>query len=194
MRSEELSVGLGRNSSTSFGAARPAQLYVCPLSRVHDTLAETRARYLVTLINQQTMLETPSSIDPANHLKIAVNDIIAPQEGLIHPREEHVLELIRFAQTWNRQGPLIVHCWAGISRSTAAAFITLCTLNPGAPEALVARHIREASATALPNRRLVELADELLGRGGRMIRAINEMGPPRLASEAEPFALPSTFP
>src|SRR5690606_42069992 len=98
------------------------------------------------------------------------------------------------AQTWSRQGPLIVHRAAGVGRSTAAAFVTLCTLNPGAPEALVARHIREASATALPKRRLVQLADELLARGGRMIRAINEMGPPKLASEAEPFALPSTFP
>ncbi|MFO7297244.1 MAG: protein tyrosine phosphatase [Pseudomonadota bacterium] len=194
MRSEELSVGLARTSGKSPGAPRPGQLYVCPLSRVHDTIAETGARYLVTLINLQTMLETPPGIDPANHLKIAVNDIIAPQDGLIHPCEDHVLALLRFAQIWNRQGPLIVHCWAGISRSTAAAFITLCTLNPSVPEVLVARRIREASATAFPNRRLVELADGLLGRGGRMLRAIDEMGPPKLAIEAEPFALPSTFP
>ena len=194
MRSEDLSVELVRSRSTGPGLQRPGTLHVCPLNRVHDTLAESGARHLVTLINRQTMLATPPGIEPGNHLRLAVNDIIAPQDGLIHPCESHVEELIRFAQAWNRQGPLVVHCWAGISRSTAAAFITLCALNPTAPEVLVAKRIRQASPTACPNRLLVRLADNFLGRRGRMLSAIDEMGPPEPASEARPFALSSTLP
>ena len=50
------------------------------------------------------------------------------------PCEEHVADLVQFALDWDRKAPLLIHCWAGISRSTAAAFITLCALNPQADE------------------------------------------------------------
>lgn len=191
MRSENLSTGLAPSRAADTSIRRLGTLHVCPLSRVPDMIAESGARHLMTLINQQTMLETPPGIEPANHLRLAVNDIDAPHEGLVHPCETHVEALLRFAQTWNRQGPLVVHCWAGISRSTAAAFITICALNPAAPEELVARRIRQASPTACPNRLLVRLADDMLGRRGRMLSAIEAMGPHEPASEASPFALSS---
>ncbi len=168
-------------------------LHVCPLSFVPEVISETGARHLITLINRQTMLETPAGIEPANHLRIAVNDIVAPQEGSVHPCEEHVEALLRYVSAWNRQGPLVVHCWAGISRSTAAAFITLCATNPRTPEWLVAQRIRRASPTACPNTLLVRLADEALGRRGRMLQAIERMGPPEPASEGRPFMLPVRF-
>lgn len=193
MSSEGLSVASAHNRSTDLGVQRPGVLHVCPLSRVQDTLAESGARHLVTLINRQTMLETPAGIEPANHLKLALNDIVVPQEGMVHPSETHVEDLIRFAWAWNRQGPLVVHCWAGVSRSTAAAFITLCALNPAVPEQWLARRLREASATACPNQLLVQLADNMLGRRGRMMSAITEMGPPEPCAEARPFVLTSTF-
>lgn len=193
MRREHLSTDLRPSRGADLMTRRPATLHVCPLSRVPDMIAESGARHLMTLINQQTMLETPPSIEPANHLRLAVNDIDAPQDGLVHPCEAHVEALIRFAQAWNRQGPLVVHCWAGISRSTAAAFITICALNPSAPEHVIASRIRQASATACPNRLLVRLADDILGRRGRMVQAIGTMGPHEPANEARPFALSSVF-
>lgn len=171
----------------------PVGLHVCPLSFVPNVLAETGARHLITLINQHTMLETPAGIDAANHLRIAVNDIVAPQEGLVHPCEAHVEALLRYVRDWNRQGPLVVHCWAGISRSTAAAFITLCAINPETPEWLVAQRLRRASPTACPNNLLIRLADDMLGRRGRMLHAIKEMGPPEPATEGRPFMLPLHF-
>lgn len=186
---------MGRSTKLINAAAgarlRAADLYVCPMSLVHAMLARTSARHLITLINLQTMLETPPGIAPNNHLKLAVNDITEPQEGLIHPSAEHVDELVRFALSWDRQGPLVIHCWAGISRSTAAAFITLCALNPSVPERLLARRLREASATASPNRLLVRLADARLNRCGRMVTAIEEIGPGLMSPEGQPFTLPS---
>jgi predicted protein tyrosine phosphatase len=166
-------------------------LHVCPISLVHETIARTGARRLISVINLQTMLETPPGIAAHNHLKLAIHDITEPQDGLIHPAPEHVDALVRFALDWNRQSPLVIHCWAGISRSTAAAFITLCALNPDVPEHLLARRLREASETASPNRLLVRLADARLGRCGRMVRAIELIGPGQLAPEGQPFTLPS---
>ena len=173
---------------TSFGA-----LHVCPLSRVPETLKRSGARHLMTLINRQTMLETPAGIAAANHLKLAINDISAPQDGLVHPAECHVEELIRFSNAWGRNGALVVHCWAGISRSTAAAFISLCTLNPDTPEKIIAQRLRSASLTATPNRLLVRLADDMLSRRGRMIGAIEAIGIGEAAREGTPFELPTSF-
>ena len=168
-------------------------VYVCPLSLVPDTLKRTGARHLMTLINQQTMLATPEGIESGNHLRIAINDINAPQEGLVHASETHVEDVIRFARLWDRNGALVVHCWAGISRSTAAAFITVCALNPEAPEILIANRLRQASRTATPNKLLVEIADGILGRRGRMIDAIAEIGTGETALEGVPFFLASSY-
>ncbi len=174
--------------AVQFGA-----VHVCPLSRVRETLDLTGARHLMTLINRQTMLETPDGIETTNHLKIAINDIIAPQEGLTHASAQHVEELIAFARVWSRKGPMVVHCWAGISRSTAAAYISLCALNPDVPEKLIAQRLRQASAFASPNRLLVQLADDILGRRGRMSDAIALIGPAEFAAESIPFKLASSF-
>lgn len=172
--------------------AAPAAIHVCPVSAVQDVLAQTRARYLITVINEHMMLETPRGILADDHLRLACNDIIAPQPGLVCPSAEHVAELIGYVRRWNHGGPLVVHCFAGISRSTAAAFIALCALNPQTPEPLIASRLRSASPTAAPNRLLVELADEALGRDGRMVGAIDEIGAGDVTLlAASPFALES---
>ncbi len=86
---------------------------------------------------------------------------------------------------------MVVHCWAGISRSTAAAYTALCTINPDAPEELIAMRLREASPTAYPNRLIIRLADAALGRKGRMVRAVESIGRGVPAGEAVPFSLPA---
>ncbi len=73
--------------------------------------------------------------------------------GCHPPSAEHVGELIDFVQSWDRQAPLLIHCFAGLSRSTAAAFIAMCALNPRTPEEAIARALRRSSDTAVPNRR-----------------------------------------
>jgi predicted protein tyrosine phosphatase len=169
----------------------PDTIYVAPLSLVEATVTHARVSHLVTLINGETPIDTPPGIGPDRHLRLAMNDICEPQPGLVLPCESHVSELIKFARDWDRQAPLLIHCWAGISRSTAAAFISLCALNPEGAELELARRLRHASPTAYPNRLLVALADEVLSRDGRMIAAIEDIGRGRVAEEAEVFALPA---
>ena len=83
----------------------------------------------------------------------------------------------------------LIHCFAGLSRSTAAAFIALCAINPDTPEDAIARALRRCSDTAVPNKLFVALADEQLGREGRMSAALASMGPHRFASECVPFGV-----
>ena len=172
-------------------ALTPETIYVAPLSLVETTVADARVSHLVTLINGEMPITTPPGIGPDRHLRLAMNDICEPQDGLVLPCEAHVDDLIRFALDWDRKAPLLIHCWAGISRSTAAAFISLCALNPGREELVLAQALRRASPTAYPNRRLVALADLALGRNGRMSHAIEQIGRGQLADEADVFALPA---
>ena len=164
-------------------------IHVCSLARLHTTLEETRAQHVVTLLKQIDLVARPLPIPAGNHLHIGVDDIAEPADGYIHPGDEHVARLIDFVQKWERVAPLVVHCYAGISRSTAAAFIAACALAPARDEAGIAGAIRAASPTACPNRLLVALADRQLGRHGRMVEALERIGPGVFASEGVPFRL-----
>ena len=104
--------------------------------------------------------------------------------------------VLDFVGGWGRDEPILIHCYAGISRSTAAAYITACAHNPEHDEEEIALALRAASPSASPNRRFVALADAELGRGGRMTRAIEKIG--RGASwldigENAPFTLNARF-
>ncbi len=167
----------------------PASVCVCSLSRLAGTAEASGASHMITLINAGTPVERPAQIAAERHLFLGFNDIVTPLEGMTPPGTEHVEELIAFAESWHREAPLLIHCWAGISRSTAAAFITVCALNPRRDEEELAASLRAAAPSATPNARLVELADDLLGRQGRMSQAVHGIGRGDFAAEGDPFAL-----
>jgi predicted protein tyrosine phosphatase len=164
-------------------------IHVCSLSRLHATVDETGARHIVTLLRLVDRVQRPAHIAPENHLVLAVDDITMPMDGYTAPAHEHVQRLIDFVGVWDRGAPMVVHCFAGISRSTAGAYVAACALNPKRDEMQIAWDIRRASRTAQPNARIVSIADRLLKRDGRMIRAIEAIGPGDAAAEGHPFHL-----
>jgi predicted protein tyrosine phosphatase len=164
-------------------------LHVCPLSRLHETVAATRASHMVSLMGAGAAVERPESIAAERHLFIGVSDIVEPLEGYVLPEAEHIEQLLAFVRAWGRESPLVLHCWAGISRSTAAAYIAACVLAPERDEARIALALREASPSATPNPRFIALADDLLGRRGRMVDAVRAIGRGAEAMEGTPFML-----
>lgn len=164
-------------------------IHVCSLARLHDTVQDSRARHVVTLIKDVSLVRRPAGVAAENHLLLDMDDITVELDGYVPPSEEHVEKLIDFVTRWDRTAPMVVHCYAGISRSTAGAFITACALNPGRDEMTIAKCIRDSSPTAIPNIRLVKLADKMLGRRGRMVQAIEAIGPGLSAYEGVPFRL-----
>jgi predicted protein tyrosine phosphatase len=164
-------------------------IHVCSLARLYATVEETQARHIVTLLRLTDRVTRPGHIAPENHLVLAVDDIAEPMDGLTVPGQEHVERLIAFAGTWDRAAPMVVHCFAGISRSTAGAYVAACALNPKRDEAEIAQAIRLASPTAQPNSAIVAIADRLLNRQGRMVRAVETIGPGLAAMEGHPFRL-----
>ena len=165
------------------------RLHVCSLSLIGETVARTGARSLVTLLSPGTPVERPTQIAPERHLYLAISDITAPTPGQVMPERPHLDDLIAFIHAWDRTAPMLIHCFAGVSRSTAAAYIAACAINPHRDEFEIARALRAVSPTASPNGRLVALADEALSRRGRMNDAIARIGRGEECFEGTPFAL-----
>jgi predicted protein tyrosine phosphatase len=171
----------------------PETIHVCPLAAIDAVVRHVRPGHLISLVNEEAMRELmrPETVPAHRHLRLEMNDIAEPQQGLVAPSPEHVIAMIDFAMSWDRDAPLLINCLAGVSRSTAAAFTILCALNPEADEMRIARLLRESSPTAQPNRRLVSFADTALARDGRMVRAACEIAPSAAMEPARPFAMPA---
>jgi predicted protein tyrosine phosphatase len=164
-------------------------IHVCSLARLHATVEETGARRVVSLMRDVELVRRPPTIEDADHLRLRLDDISVPLEGYTIPAEEHIAELLTFVHSWDRAAPLVIHCYAGVSRSTAGAFVSACALNPRRAEAEIAQDIRRLSPTATPNARIVALADQMLGRDGRMVAAIEAIGRGVECYEGHPFRL-----
>ncbi|WP_315923609.1 tyrosine phosphatase family protein [Mesorhizobium sp. SP-1A] len=169
--------------------ASPATVIVCPLSKVEETVTRVGAARLLSLLAEGTGMTRPASILPQNHLHLVMHDIAEAQEGMTLPGTLHVRTLLEFAQGWERSRPLVVNCYAGISRSTASAYIIAAALAPQRDEEELAQTLRALSPSATPNPRLIAVADEFLGRRGRMVAAIKAIGRGADAFEGVPFAL-----
>ncbi len=165
-------------------------ILVTPLSAVEETIRRYKPSHMVTLLSPEHMIETPAGIDKARHLQVGVNDVADASSGEMPPSEKHVADLIAFGRGWDAGAPILVHCWAGVSRSMAAAFTLLCDrLEPG-KESEIAQAIRARAPHAFPNPLIVRHADRALGRGGRMIAAAESIGRGRIVAEGECVEFP----
>jgi predicted protein tyrosine phosphatase len=164
-------------------------IHVCSLADLHPTVKATGASHVLTVMARVDQVQRPPSVAEANHLKVSMDDITEHMDGFVAPNDAHIEQVLGFVRGWDRSAPLVVHCYAGISRSTASAFAAACMLNPHRDEVSIARQIRAASRVASPNRLIVALADKALGREGRMLRALDEMGPGSATVVGQPFRI-----
>jgi len=165
-------------------------LIVCAMADLADQAERRRPSGIVSLLNpDQSAPELPINVP---WLVLRFNDIAVPAEGLVSPDLDTVARLLTFAAAFPPGTSLLLHCWMGISRSPAAAFILACARNPSRPEEALARALRLAAPSATPNPFLVRLADDRLGRDGRMSAAIARIGRGSEAAVGKPFVLATT--
>jgi predicted protein tyrosine phosphatase len=166
------------------------RILVTPLSALEDAMTSHGPSHIVSLLSPEHMIPTPAGFAAERHLKLGVNDVADPAAGANPPARDHIEQLLAFSRNWDASQPMLIHCWAGISRSMASAYTVLCDrLGPGR-EIEIAMAIRRRAAHANPNTLLVRHADEALGRGGRMIGALRAMGPALMVEEGITTALP----
>jgi predicted protein tyrosine phosphatase len=166
------------------------RILVTPLSSLEDALKSQNPSHIVSLLSPEHMIATPDGFPAARHLKLGLNDITDPNAGPNPPGRAHIDQLLEFSRDWDAKAPLVIHCWAGISRSMASAFAVLCDRLGADREVEIAIAIRRRAPHACPNRLLVAHADDALGRGGRMLMALKVMGQPLQVEEGVLTAFP----
>lgn len=148
------------------------RLIVCPGSAVETLLAREPVDHVLTLASPDA--EVAARDVPATVLRF--NDITEPRPGFISPSAEMIRTIITLGQELPAEATLLVHCFAGVSRSPAAAYVLACAASVSGDEAPIAQRLRMASPKATPNALMVSLADQILQRGGAMSAAIAAIG------------------
>jgi HEAT repeat protein/predicted protein tyrosine phosphatase len=141
-----------------------------------DRTAGRKIEYMISIASPG--VAEPRSFDRIpNRLRLEFNDLDTPVDDpdRILPTLEDVLKIIDFALKMSSQsGSLLICCQSGISRSTAAA-LTVCAAVLGRGKEREAwALVLAARPQARPNRWIVELAEEALGRDGKLASAMDK--------------------
>ena len=110
---------------------------------------------------------------PHRRLSLRFHDIIEPEGGRLPPSRADVERLLEFGRELHLPAAshLLVHCHAGVSRSTAAAALILAQAHPERPAAAALETVAHLRPRAWPNLRILEFGDDLLGRNGEIVAA-----------------------
>ena len=164
-------------------------IVVCGLARAQEQIDLHKIHSVIGILGPETAHPTYRNIALRQHLRLTFNDINEEAAGMKAASADDVDLLLNFISAWDKKAPLLIHCWAGISRSTASAFAALCLLQPSVDEMELALKLRLASPSATPNRLIIKHVDDRLGRKGRMLRAVDSIGRGANAYEGVPFIL-----
>lgn len=166
---------------------KECSIWVCSLAALPEMIRRVHPGSLISLTSPGDPISTPSSFSAKEHLILEMHDISIERSGLLPPKEEHFLMVLDFLKAWDQRKPLLLHCFAAVSRSTALAYALACALRPDRTEESLAEDLRSLASSATPNPRLVAAADRILGRFGRMEVAIAKIGRGCWAAEGRPF-------
>jgi predicted protein tyrosine phosphatase len=164
-------------------------IIVCGLAQAQAQINIHGAKSVIGILSPDMPHPNYDGISQDQHLRLTFHDINSETTGLAAAQISDAEKLIAFIKAWDRQAPMLIHCWAGISRSTASAFIAMCLLKPEVGEFTLAKQLRQASPSATPNRMITAKVDYLLGRKGRMLNAVESIGRGANAYEGTPFML-----
>ncbi len=106
-------------------------IHVSSLSALSSVTARLHRYDLLTLLSPDYPETDWSGFACDRHVRLAFHDIVEPMPGLVVPDRDMMQAVLDFGRNGGRQRALLFHCWAGISRSSAAAFAIACDRNPG---------------------------------------------------------------
>jgi predicted protein tyrosine phosphatase len=122
---------------------------------------------------RERRIQDRGSLASHRQLILRFHDVIEPQPNQVAPTREDVERLLAFGREASEtlEAHLLVHCRAGVSRSTAAAVLILMQANPEWPASAALDAVAAIRPRAWPNLLILELGDVLLGRNGEIVAA-----------------------
>jgi predicted protein tyrosine phosphatase len=115
--------------------------------------------------------EAFQAFDPHFRAIMRFHDAIEPDRDILLPQKSDVEAILSFGRDAAEAGGLLIHCHAGISRSTVATLMILAQARPDEREDELADRLLQTRPQAWPNSRMITFADELLDREGRLMAA-----------------------
>ncbi len=144
---------------------------------------------VISLLSDDEPMPSFKGLDAQAHLALYVEKESCART-ISNAAKERARRIVNFVEAWDGDGDILVHCNRGVSRSTAAAFVVMCMREPHTHEANLMKRLRTAAPHADPCPLLVTYADEILGRDGAMIDAVDDLGPPCAAATGPLTTLP----
>jgi predicted protein tyrosine phosphatase len=156
------------------------QIRICSLWEIQEHLSWPT--HVISIIQKDKAGDLPCWEQVSAHVLQLQFDDIQPAELLFPkrlrqdaPREDHVRKIVDFAQTIPAGSRLLVHCEAGISRSTASAWIALCARFPEESPLLLLNQVLLARPEARPSPILVAHADRVLQKNGNLLQTLRNL-------------------
>lgn len=91
-----------------------SSIHVCSLQAAPALAADIGATGLISILHREQTIDTPDSIPKDRHLRLIFDDALQFDPKYLMPSADHVHAMIRFAEGWDRIGPLLIHCTQGV--------------------------------------------------------------------------------
>jgi len=152
----------------------PFRVTICGILELGDHCAAGVTHVLSILDPEWPDPPAFAEFAPHHRLSLRFHDIIEPVPGRLAPAREDVARLLAYGREVHvpAGSHLLVHCHAGVSRSTASAALILAQAHPERPAAEALEAVSRMRPRAWPNLRILELGDALLGRNGEIVAAV----------------------
>jgi predicted protein tyrosine phosphatase len=157
----------------------PFKITICGVGEL-DGHVDAKVSHVLSILDPLT--PEPEALEKFGRharLRLDFHDVIEyPVIDQLSPQVGHIEALLAFGRdaVEEPQAPvhLLVHCYMGISRSTAAAALLLCQSHPNRPATEIVAEIARIRPKAWPNLRMIELGDAILGRNGELVNAVRD--------------------
>jgi len=156
-----------------------AAISICALHEVEDALGLIEGTHLLSMLDHGTPMPASAHLPEEHHLRMFFRDTDDTRDPGA-PTIEHMREILAWANGVPHEARLVVHCYMGISRSTA---VTLGLLARSMPPDEAAGRLLEIRPQATPNRLIVSHWDEILGLDGALQDAAEAFPLPFWASD-----------
>lgn len=169
-------------------AAPPFGITVCGIEELAGHLRAGASHVLSILDPDYPVPEAFGAFGEHEKLEVRFHDIIDETPGLLLPQPQHVERILALGRDLLSEpvakAHLLVHCHAGISRSTASMALILAQALPEQPAGTILMLVHGMREKAWPNLRLIEIGDAMLGRNGTLVEATHALH--RLQIERRP--------
>ena len=167
----------------------PFRITVCGLDEL-AAIGPSRPTHVLSILDPDWPVpEAFGTYGEHEKLELRFHDIIETNTQERPPTQDHIDALLAFGRDLQSEPPadahLLVHCHAGISRSTAAMSLILAQALPENQANQILAEVLRIRDKAWPNLRMLELGDATLHRGGTLPAAAHAIY--RRQIERRPF-------